>query len=84
MPELRQQTKFSKKNMWRWFKHQGGKEKHPKEKPYLTQDQKDERKLLYEEEKGRKADWGDKFYACFLDEKWFYTTSRRKKGVGLM
>ena len=65
--------------MWIWFQKQGGHEKSPKEKPYLTQDQKDQQKLWCEDEKAGKAYWGDNFYACFLDEKWFYTTSRRQK-----
>ena len=36
------QTKdyFNTMNLYRWFKQQGGKEKSPMEKPYLTEDQK--------------------------------------------
>ena len=69
MSEISEPTKFNKKRFWRWFKKHGGIKKSPKEKPYLTQDQKDNRKLWCEEEKGRKALWGENFYACFLDEK---------------
>ena len=78
-PEMHKQTKFNMCNVWRWFKQQGGKEKSPREKPYLTEDQKNERKKWCEDEKLRMSEYGDQFYACFLGEKWFYTTSRRRK-----
>ena len=72
-------TKFNQKNVMRWFKQQGGKEKSPKEKPFLTEDQKKARKKWCEDEKARMTEAGKEFYACFLDEKWFYVTSRRRK-----
>ena len=72
-------TKFNKWNLWRWFKQQGGAEKSPREKPYLTDDQKKERKAWCVEILRLIRRYGDEFYACFLDEKWFYTTSRRRK-----
>ena len=62
-----------------WFKQQGNKEKSPKEKPFLTEDQKKAQKKWCEGKKARLAEAGKEFYACFLDEKWFYITSRRKK-----
>ena len=58
---------------------QGDKEKFPKEKPYLTSDQKKAREEWCQNEKERMARQGKEFYACFLDEKWFYVTSRRRK-----
>ena len=73
------ETKFNTTNLWRWFKAQGGQEKSPKEKPYLTEDQKKERVVWCEDMKEKLATHGRQFYACFLDEKWFYTTSRRRK-----
>ena len=42
-------------------------------------DQKNARKFWCEEEKARIANLGKDFYACFLDEKWFYITSWRRK-----
>ena len=44
--DLSEPTKFNKNNLWRWLKKQGGIEKSPKEKPHLTPDQKDNRKLF--------------------------------------
>ena len=72
-------TKFNRMNLYRWFAQEGGKLKSPKEKPYLTDDQKQNRKEWCEEEKLRMREWGTNFYCCFLDEKWFYVTSRRRR-----
>ena len=36
--------RYNKTSIFRWFKLQGGKDKSPKEKPFLTQDQKREQK----------------------------------------
>ena len=60
-------------------KKTGWDKKSPKEKPDLTPDQKDNKKLWCKDEKIRKDLWGNDFYAVFLDEKWFNTTSRRRK-----
>ena len=79
MDGLDEVTKFNSNNVRLWFKAKGGKEKSPLEKPYLTEDQKKERKKWCEDEKARIAQYGDQYYACFLDEKWFYTTSRRRR-----
>ena len=70
---------FNKSNLTNWFNKQGGKHKSPMEKPYLTPNQKKERKTWCEKIKDLISSSGDKFYACFLEEKWFYTTSRRRK-----
>lgn len=72
-------TRFNATNLYRWFKTQGGKERSPKEKPYLTEDQKSERKKWCQEQKKLMQEKGKRFYACFLDEKWFYITSRRRR-----
>ena len=32
--------RYNKSSLYRWFKSQGGKDKSPKEKPFLTQDHK--------------------------------------------
>ena len=60
-------------------KKTGWDKKSPKEKPDLTPDQKDNRKLWCEDEKIRKDYWGKDLYAVFLDEKWFYNTLHRQK-----
>ena len=72
-------TRFSRDILMRWFHQQGGTLKSPMEKPYLTAEQKKKRKEWCEAEKGRMGRYGRRFFACFLDEKWFYTTSRRRK-----
>ena len=77
--EQRPETRFNAMNLYRWFHQHGGKEKSPLEKPYLTKDQMKARKKWCKFEKNRMAEWGKNFYCCFLDEKWFYTTSRRRK-----
>ena len=71
--------KFNTTNVYRWFKQLDGKEKSPKEKPALTPDMKRERIKWCNDMKDLIEELGDKFYACFLDEKWFYITSRRRK-----
>ena len=61
--------------VYRWFKKQNGKEKSPNEKPRLTDKHKTDRIL-----------WAKKWFEylkehlpfAFLDEKWFYTDSRRR------
>ena len=77
--EQRPSTNFNTMNLFRWFHQQGGKDKSPIEKPYLTEDQKKERKKWCQDEKERIDTWGEDLYACFLNNKWFYTTSRRRK-----
>ena len=71
--------RYNKSSLYRWFKSQGGKDKSPKEKPFLTQDQKRDQKKWCEEEKQQIAEAGSDFHACFIYEKWFYTTSRRRR-----
>ena len=77
--EEKPETKFNRVTLHRWFNQQGGKAKSPMEKPYLSQEQKKGRKEWCVREKARMEQYGTQFYACFLDEKWFYLTSRRRK-----
>ena len=70
-------TKLKGKTLNRWFNAMGGKQKASVIKPILDAARKEQR-----------VHWADKmlrqmmqgsFYIAFLDEKWFYTRSRRKK-----
>ena len=70
---------FNTSNVFRWFKEIGGKEISSKEKPALTPEMKKARKEWCEEMKRLMEKWGENFYPCFLDEKWFYCKSRRRK-----
>jgi len=72
-------SNVNKMKLFWWFKQQGGKEKSPLPKPYLTEDQKKERVTWCKEVKDIIKKEGKNFYAVFLDEKWFYPTSRRRK-----
>ena len=51
----------------------------PISKPRLTEEHKRNRVLWAKKWKKRISDATEEFYYCYLDEKWFYTTSRRKK-----
>ena len=78
--EVRSNLKMSKHHFWKFFYLNGGKLRKPVTKPRLTSEQVQQRLIF-----ARK--WLDKFsnndnskpYIAFLDEKWFYTCSRRKK-----
>jgi len=65
--------------LWRWFVQNKGRETAATTKPYLTTDQKKARKEWCMRIKSLIAEHGNNFYCCFLDEKWFYTVSRRRK-----
>ena len=77
--DARPATTISKDQLYRWFNNNDGKQKSPIEKPYLTPDQKKGRLEWCHKVKELIAEAGQDFHACFLDEKWFYTTSRRRK-----
>ena len=77
--EERSDTKFNKDYLRKWFMSQGGQEKSPIEKPYLSKVQKQERKRWCIREKRRLRRLGKSFHACFPKVKWFYTTSRQRK-----
>jgi hypothetical protein len=49
------------------------------EKPHLSGEHKQGHKEWCKKEKARLGEYGRKLYVCFLDEKWFYTTSRHPK-----
>ena len=74
--EAHETLELSRRQVWRWFKKQGGKENSSYlEKPFLTGDRKQDRmqwalrmqRLLL-----------NNSIVVHLDEKWFYTTSRRR------
>ena len=67
---------LSRRQVSDWFANQGGKEVSSIKKPLLTSEHKEQRKR-----------WAQKYWneltdpniaVCFADEKWFYTTNRRK------
>ena len=75
--ETRATLSISRRQLADWFRSQGGKEISPIEKPLLTDEHK-RRRLQWAH-----ANWtllsNTNSNVCFLDEKWFYTTSRRNK-----
>jgi hypothetical protein len=71
---------LNKFSLYRWFKKNKGKEKRVKEKPLLTEEHKASRlehanRIRTLHEQGA--------IICYLDEKWFYHFSRRKKSKHL-
>eukprot|EP00956_Cyclotella_meneghiniana_P030439 scaffold76641_cov37-Cyclotella_meneghiniana.AAC.1 len=70
---------LTKKQLWRHFKQFRGTMKSPLEKPFKTDKQKAETLEWCRKVKTLKRSLGNKFHICFIDEKWFYTQSRRKK-----
>ena len=60
----------------RWFKKHGGKEKSSIEKPYLSNEQKEKRLVWATQMRDMML---TEAIVVYLDEKWFYTTSRRRK-----
>jgi hypothetical protein len=74
---------LTKSQLWRHFKQFRGKLKSPLEKPYKTADQKRQTLEKVREMKRLKRRKGHRFHICFIDEKWFYTQSRRKKSKHL-
>ena len=75
--ETRCTLSLHRQQLYRWFIDNAGKEMSPKEKPLYILDHKVKRKMWVKE-------WytllTDKFAnVAMLDEKWFYTTNRRRK-----
>ena len=75
--ETRPELNLHYKQVYRWWKANDGKEVSPFEKPRLT-----------DKHKADRVDWvtrwgphflDEEFPVCYLDEKWFYTTTRRRK-----
>ena len=60
------------------FYSKGGKLKRQQTKPRLT-DEQIKQQFKFAQKWLAKLNSGEEFYYCFLDEKWFYTTSCRKK-----
>ena len=75
--ENRATLNISRKQLSKWFMKHGGKEKSAIEKPLLTTEHKKQR-LNYAREHFDKIKDPQVPFA-FLDEKWFYTTNRRRK-----
>ncbi len=71
---------LNKFSLYRWFKKNKGKEKRVKEKPLLTEEHKI-RRLQHSERMLILRDQGA--IVCYLDEKWFYIFSCRKKSKHL-
>ena len=78
--EVRSKMNLTKHHFWIFFNKHGGKVKAPTTRPTLTDDQKRKRVEFCTKNKERVRNSKKiPFYHCFLDEKWMYTTSRRKK-----
>lgn len=60
-----------------WFKQQGGKTVKHQSRPLLTEDRK-LRRMRWCQNRRLENEAGNR-YRCFLDEKWFYVVSKRKK-----
>eukprot|EP00984_Skeletonema_dohrnii_P035533 scaffold35421_cov266-Skeletonema_dohrnii-CCMP3373.AAC.1 len=67
---------FNRDRVRRWFIDQGGKEKSPKPKPLLTPELKERRKKWALEMLQMLEDGA---ILVYIDEKWFWTTSYRRK-----
>ena len=75
---IRSDLGLSIHHFWVFFYANGGQLKRPTTKPSLTDEQKRARVQWAKEMQKTLLEMEDFFY-CFLDEKWFYTTSRRNK-----
>ena len=75
--EERRTLNMDRKQLAKWFKQQNGKEKSPIEKPLLTEQHKNDRLLWAQTHFDKLSNPSVPF--AFLDEKWFYTTNRRRK-----
>ena len=69
---------MTKHHFWKFFYMNGGKLKKPVTKPRLTKEHVQKR-LVFANKWISKLGHNDKPYVAYLDEKWFYTSSRRKK-----
>ena len=74
--EAHETLELNRRKVWRWFKKQGGKEKSSYlEKPYLSDERKQDRIEWAMTKEGLLS---RNIIVVHLDEKWFYTTSRRR------
>ena len=76
---IRANLRLNKYHFWQFFHKFDGRLVRPVTKPRLTDEQKTQRVSWTKNMKETMEAFGDDFYVCFLDEKWFYTTSRRRK-----
>ena len=76
---IRGQLHFTPYHFWKWFYKHGGKVLCSVTKPRLTPEHIKNRYLFGKKWVQKLKDEHGKIYYCFLDEKWFYTSSRRKK-----
>ena len=76
---IRKNLCFTNYHFWKFFKKFGGRLVRHTTKPRLTDEQKLERVVWAKDMKKLIEELGPKLHYCFIDEKWFYTTSRRKK-----
>ena len=75
--ESRPTLSLHKLQVYRWFRKNGGKEISAKEKPLLTKQHKKDRLKWIQDWAALLSDPSTP--VCYLDEKWFYTTARRRK-----
>ena len=76
---MRSNLKLSTRQFRTFFYKFGGKLLRPTSKPRLTDDHKNGRMKWAKKWKDRIEQSDQEVFYCFLDEKWFYCTSRRKK-----
>ena len=76
--DVRNNMQMNRHRFWQFFYLQGGRLKHPTTKPHLKAIHIQNR-LLFSKRWLQKLAEEEGLYYCFLDEKWFYTTSRRRK-----
>ena len=76
---IRGNLHFTKNHFWKWFYKHGGKVMRSVTKPRLTPEHIKNRYKFSKKWVQKLKDSKGKLYYCFLDEKWFYTSSRRKK-----
>jgi hypothetical protein len=69
---------LSRKTFCHWFEVRNGKQIKVVKKPILTANQK-VRRMQWCTDRKYQLKLAEPFYSAFLDEKWFYTRSRRKK-----
>ena len=74
----RSSLSLTKYHFWEWFHRCGGILKRSTTKNRLTPQQRRDR-IIWSLRMKLQLSRGDPFYVCFLNEKWFYSTSRRKK-----
>ena len=69
---------FNTYHFWNFFHKNDGRLIHSSSKPRVTDKQKEERVAWCKQMKELMAEFGKEFYIAFLDEKWFFSNSRRK------